>query len=66
MGTVWWFVVAGDGVVAAVAGFLMFAAIWRFGLPFAAGAVVIGPLAWRLFEADGVIAHCSVRWLPLF
>ena len=54
IGTIWWFLLPVLVSIAAVAGLIMFARqLGILGWPFAAGAVVMGLLAWRLFEADG-------------
>jgi 4-amino-4-deoxy-L-arabinose transferase-like glycosyltransferase len=60
-GTAWWFVLPVLVGIAIVAGLIMFGR--QFGVlagPFAAGAVVLGLFAWRLFEADGAM-HSLLR-----
>ena len=53
-GASWWFVVPVLMGACMVAGLVMFGRqMGVLALPFAAGAVVFGLLAWRLFEADG-------------
>ena len=60
-GTVWWFL---GPLIAGIAGIVALAVIGRqFGLmawPLIGGAVIMGLLAWRLYEADGA-EHALLR-----
>ena len=53
-GAAWWFVVPVVMVIGMIAGLVMFGRqLGVLAWPFAAGALVLGLLAWRLFDADG-------------
>jgi len=53
-GTIWWFVLPVLVVIASVVGLVMFGRqLGALAWPFAVGALVLGLLAWWLFEADG-------------
>jgi 4-amino-4-deoxy-L-arabinose transferase-like glycosyltransferase len=55
-GTAWWFALPVIVGIVAVAGLILFGR--RLGVlawPFAAGAIIMGLLAWRLYEADGAL-----------
>ena len=53
-GAAWWFVVPVVMVIGMIAGLVMFGRqLGVLAWPFAAGALVLGLQAWRLFEADG-------------
>jgi 4-amino-4-deoxy-L-arabinose transferase-like glycosyltransferase len=53
-GAAWWFVVPVVMVIGMIAGLVMFGRqLGVLAWPFAAGALVLGLQAWRLFDADG-------------
>jgi 4-amino-4-deoxy-L-arabinose transferase-like glycosyltransferase len=53
-GTAWWFALPVLLAIATIVGLIMFGGqLGILAWPFAAGALVFGLLAWRLFEADG-------------
>jgi 4-amino-4-deoxy-L-arabinose transferase-like glycosyltransferase len=53
-GTIWWFVLPVLVVIASVVGLVMFGRqLGALAWPFGVGALVLGLLAWWLFEADG-------------
>jgi 4-amino-4-deoxy-L-arabinose transferase-like glycosyltransferase len=55
-GTAWWFALPVLVGIAIVAGLIMFGRqLGVLAWPFAAGSVVLGLFAWRLFEADGAM-----------
>jgi 4-amino-4-deoxy-L-arabinose transferase-like glycosyltransferase len=57
LGTAWWFVVPVVLAIGAAAGLILFGRqLGILAWPFAAGAVIYGLLAWRLFEADGAVS----------